>query len=248
MVRMLWWLSISVVALSHVLLAAGLSQASFSTAPAQVERFDYVEIIASVRWPRPPIHSRMLRSPEHSKPPMAAVIGASKDLPTAMTAACFASASCRVGGRLHVLGHVPAGRFPRRRQPARFRAVEATGADPLRVDPEYPWHFIWEGTGEHYFFNGTTAFWLMGWREDRVIDIQHRTPAGLKINRMRVLAGREATFFGEPVMNGRELPCSCAPWVRRSPRLNHPGIDYTRFNVPYWQKWERMLRSRASAT
>ena len=35
---------------------------------------------------------------------------------------------------------------------------------PIRVDPQYPWHFIWEGTGEHYFFNGTTAFWLMGWR------------------------------------------------------------------------------------
>ena len=49
MVRMLRWLSISVLALSHALLAAGLTQASFSTAPAQVERFDYVEIIASVR-------------------------------------------------------------------------------------------------------------------------------------------------------------------------------------------------------
>ena len=24
--------------------------------------------------------------------------------------------------------------------------------------------------------------------------------------------------------------------------FDHPGIDYTRFNVPYWQKWERMLR------
>src|SRR5262245_10908224 len=39
----------------------------------------------------------------------------------------------------------------------------------LRVDPEHRWHFIWEGTGEHYFFNGTTAFWLMGWRDERVI-------------------------------------------------------------------------------
>src|SRR5260370_34484028 len=41
---------------------------------------------------------------------------------------------------------------------------------PVRVDPKYPWHFIWQGTGGHYFFNGTTAFWLMGWREDRVIN------------------------------------------------------------------------------
>ena len=48
---------------------------------------------------------------------------------------------------------------------------------PIRVDPQYPWHFIWEGTGEHYFFNGTTAFWLMGWRDERIIAIQHRAPA-----------------------------------------------------------------------
>src|SRR4029453_14199643 len=41
---------------------------------------------------------------------------------------------------------------------------------PIRVDPEHRWHFIWEGTREHYFFNGTTAYWLGGWRDDRVIE------------------------------------------------------------------------------
>ena len=24
---------------------------------------------------------------------------------------------------------------------------------PLRIDPQNRWHFVWEGTGEHYFFN-----------------------------------------------------------------------------------------------
>src|SRR5262249_29825832 len=38
---------------------------------------------------------------------------------------------------------------------------------PVRIDPEHRWHFIWEGTGEHYFFNGTTAYWLAGWEDDR---------------------------------------------------------------------------------
>jgi len=32
----------------------------------------------------------------------------------------------------------------------------------VRVDPKHPWHFLWEGTGEHYFWNGTTTYWLLG--------------------------------------------------------------------------------------
>jgi hypothetical protein len=43
-----------------------------------------------------------------------------------------------------------------------FHTTEGRRRGPIRVDPNYPWHFLWEGTGEHYFFNGTTAFWLMG--------------------------------------------------------------------------------------
>ena len=39
-----------------------------------------------------------------------------------------------------------------------FRASASRRKGPMRVDPKYPWHFIWEGTGDHYFFNGTTAF------------------------------------------------------------------------------------------
>ena len=51
-----------------------------------------------------------------------------------------------------------------------FHATAGERRGPIRVDPEHPWHFLWEGTREHYFFNGTTAFWLMGWRDERVID------------------------------------------------------------------------------
>src|SRR6476661_6316623 len=46
-----------------------------------------------------------------------------------------------------------------------FQAVDNHRKGPIRIDPQYRWHFIWEGTGEHYFFNGTTAYWLTGWRE-----------------------------------------------------------------------------------
>jgi hypothetical protein len=125
-----------------------------------------------------------------------------------------------------------------------FQASDGHRRGPVRVDPKYPWHFIWEGPGEHYFFNGTTAFFLMGWREDRVINYIIERLHGLKINRIRaLLAGATTTLWGEPVMPGENFSLFLRPWVAETPAsLDHPGIDFTRFNVPYWQKWERMLR------
>jgi len=125
-----------------------------------------------------------------------------------------------------------------------FQATNGSGRGPIRVDPQYRWHFIWEGTGEHYFFNGTTAFWLMGWREERIINSSIERLHRLKINRMRVLlSGAANTFWGEPVMTGDNFSMMLRPWTAQAPEsFERPGIDYTRFNVPYWQKWERMLR------
>src|SRR5580765_5237381 len=85
----------------------------------------------------------------------------------------------------------------------KFRATDGQRWGPVRVDPKYPWHFIWEGTGKHYFFNGTTAFFLMGWREERVINYCIERLLGMKINRVRVLiAGAARILWGEPVMTG----------------------------------------------
>ena len=125
-----------------------------------------------------------------------------------------------------------------------FHAVASHRRGPIRVDPNYPWHFIWEGTGEHYFFNGTTAFWLVGWKEDRVIDYVIDRLHGLEINRMRVLlAGAANIYWGEPVMQSQNFTYYLRPWLAKDPdSFSNPGIDYTRFNIPYWQKWERMLR------
>ncbi len=125
-----------------------------------------------------------------------------------------------------------------------FRASAGHRRGPLRVDPKYPWHFIWEGTGEHYFFNGTTAFWLMGFKDERHIDYSIERLAKMKINRMRILvAGAADMFWGEPVMTGENFTMALRPWVATHPEnFAAPGIDYSQFNIPYWQKWERMLR------
>ena len=147
---------------------------------------------------------------------------------------------------------------------------------PVRIDSENRWHFIWEGTGEHYFFNGTTAYWLMGWQDERVIQSSIERLHGMKINRMRVtIAGRTNTYYGEPAMAGEKWTPLLTPWpvgnagrrlhllgragqrfgggLGRSPfellasldkpdDIWHPGFDYGRFRVAYWQKFERALR------
>jgi hypothetical protein len=125
-----------------------------------------------------------------------------------------------------------------------FRATDNHRRGPLRVDPKYPWHFIWEGMAEHYFFNGTTAFWLVGWRDERHIEYSIERLRKMKINRLRVLvAGNANIFWGEPVMTGENFTYALRPWLAKEPEsYDHPGIDFTRFNIPYWQKWERMLR------
>jgi hypothetical protein len=126
-----------------------------------------------------------------------------------------------------------------------FRASPSHRRGPIRVDAQYPWHFIWEGTSEHYFFNGTTAFWLMGWREERIIDNTIERLQKLKINRLRVLlAGGANILWGEPVMlENKNFTLLLRPWKAKSPEnFDRPQIDFARFNIPYWQKWERMLR------
>jgi len=125
-----------------------------------------------------------------------------------------------------------------------FRVVDGYLAGILRDDQKYPWSFIWEGTGKHFFFNGTTAFWLMGWKDDRTIDYSISRLHRLRINRIRVtLAGRTDKFYGEPVMIGKNWTVDLTPWPAKDTNdFRRPGFDYSRFNVAYWKKWDRMLR------
>jgi len=125
-----------------------------------------------------------------------------------------------------------------------FHATDGHRRGPIRVDKSYPWHFVWEGTGEHYFFNGTTAFWMAGWRDDRVIESIIDRLRRLKVNRIRALINGSANiYWGEPVMTGDNFSMMLRPWVSKDPdSFDRPGIDYSRFNVAYWQKWERMAR------
>jgi hypothetical protein len=125
-----------------------------------------------------------------------------------------------------------------------FHANDGHRRGPIRVDPQYPWHFIWEGTGEHYFFNGTTAYWLIGWKDDHIINYSIDRLHKLKINRMRItIVGRTNLFYGEPVIVSENFTVFIAPWPAEKPEdVYHPGFDYTRFRLAYWQKFDRALR------
>ena len=127
----------------------------------------------------------------------------------------------------------------------KFTARGAGRRGLVRVDEDYPWHFIWEGTGEHYFWNGTTTYWLMGW-DDETIRSNIDRLSRLRVNRLRVaINGRvkNGRAWYENVFPTEKFTFLLSPWVAKRPdSVEKPGFDVTRFNVGYWRKIERMLR------
>ena len=136
------------------------------------------------------------------------------------------------------------GGFEERRS-GKFTAVDAHRRGIVRVDPPYPFHFLWQGTGEHYYLNGTTAFMLMGWEDEGIIRACLDRFQRFKINRVRLLlAGRCGEgLASEPIKNGNGFQSLLNPWAAQRPQdLAAPGFDYSRFNPAHWQRFERMLR------
>ncbi|MBP7948736.1 MAG: DUF4038 domain-containing protein [Verrucomicrobiales bacterium] len=128
----------------------------------------------------------------------------------------------------------------------KFNVKDGKRRGMLRVDRDHPWHFLWEGTREHYFWNGTTAYWLLGWEDDGIMHAAVDRFAALKVNRMRVaLCGRTASGarWNEPqVQQTEKFKFRLNPWVAARPDSpDDPGFDVTRFNLPFWQRCERML-------
>lgn len=116
------------------------------------------------------------------------------------------------------------------------------------ISPESPWHFVWRGTGEHYFWNGTTAYFLLGLSPEARDAGLTAMEAG-SINRVRVaLSGRvsDGTAWFEPVYPAEDFSFCLNPWVAERPEdVENPGFDVTRFHEPFWQNLEDCLRAAA---
>lgn len=128
-----------------------------------------------------------------------------------------------------------------------FRATAGKRRGLVLVDPAYPAHFLWEGTGEHYFWNGLTTYALMGWQDEDTIHAIIDRAARLKVNRLRVtLVGpgvENAERWYEPVKPSAQFRFLFGPWVGAHPDdVHNPGWDVTRYDTAYWQKYERLVR------
>ena len=126
-----------------------------------------------------------------------------------------------------------------------FEATEGKRKGVVRVDPEFPWHFQWEGSKERYFWNGTTTYWLAGWDDETIRQAIDRLDR-LKVTRVRAaLNGRvqDGRAWFENVFPTDKFSFRLEPWVAKdTANLKQPGFDVTRFNVAFWQKYERLLR------
>jgi len=222
---------------------AGQADVTFTPSAATVECYDFLEVTLKVS--RPPANPFMEAAVTGTF-----VLAGSQDK-TAASGFCDSA-----DGRVFRLRFMPAkpgdyayqvvykqGDFEKSFE-GKFRAIDKKRRGILRVDPRYPWHFLWEGTGEHYFLNGTTTYFLFGWDDEKVTEACIARMAKFKVNRLRLLLyGRSDHTWTEPIKSTKDFKMWLNPWVAQRPDdVASPGFDFTRFNVAYWQKVERMVR------
>ncbi len=116
----------------------------------------------------------------------------------------------------------------------------------VRVDREHLTHFLWSGTSEHFFYNSTTAYWLLGFQDDAVIRESIDRLDRLGVNRIRVaLSGRTASGlrWKEPmIVSNDDFQFRLEPWPAARPLdIENPGYDVSRFHLDHFRKTERML-------
>jgi hypothetical protein len=133
-----------------------------------------------------------------------------------------------------------------KRHTGSFNARTGNRKGMVRVDKSHPTHFVWEGSGEHFFYNGTTAYWLLGFQNEAVIRESIDRLARLQVNRIRTaLSGRTTSGmrWKEPlVVSNDDFQFRLEPWPAARPLdIENPGYDVSRFNLEHFRKAERML-------
>ncbi len=127
-----------------------------------------------------------------------------------------------------------------------FIATPSKRNGVLRIDSIHAEHFVYENTKEHFFWNGTTAYWLLGWKDDQIIKTAIERLAKLGINRIRVGINARAhggDRWSEPtVVESKNFTFKLNPWEAEKPDdLDNPNFDVTRFNIDHWQKLDKLV-------
>lgn len=106
--------------------------------------------------------------------------------------------------------------------------------------------FVWSISGEPFFWNSTTAYLMLGLRED-VMNTALDRLAEEGVNRIRVAICPSRQVSGgrwmEPAVTEREDFTFCyGPWPAARPgNPLDPGFDTTQFDLGHWRKLERLL-------
>ena len=163
-----------------------------------------------------------LQPPRRAAPPRRRILRRRRRQPSS------ASASCRPQpGTYDLHRHLPRRRPSRPHTRATSRRGDAKERGIVRVDPEFPAHFRWEGTQERFFWNGTTTYWLAGWDDDTIRHILDRLDR-LKITRVRAaLSGRvkDGHAWFEDVFPTDKFSFLLNPWVAQDPAsVENPGL------------------------
>lgn len=134
----------------------------------------------------------------------------------------------------------------------KFTSTATLTAEPgrrnglLRVDPDHPYHFKYAGTGEHYFWNGTTTYWMLGVQDDAEIKRAIDRLADRKVNRIRVALNARTSggerWFEPAVKNSEAFRFRIDPWAAANPGdYKAPAFDTSRYNLPMWEKLDRLV-------
>jgi hypothetical protein len=126
-----------------------------------------------------------------------------------------------------------------------FGVVDKANKGMVVVDRENPSHFLYEGSGQHYFLNSTTAYGLVGWDNETIAKAMERF-ARLGVNRLRVTLNWRRSggaAWNEPnVVPGGKFTMALSPWKAERPNdYENPGYDVTSFNVDHFRKFEYLL-------
>ncbi|MEZ4775588.1 MAG: DUF5060 domain-containing protein [Bacteroidia bacterium] len=125
-------------------------------------------------------------------------------------------------------------------------AMPSSRKGPIRLDSQYPEHFVYEKSGDHYFWNSTTTYWLLGWKDEKIITDAIDRLASYDINRIRVAINGRAHSgerWSEPtVVESENFTFKLNPWLAARPDdLDDPGFDVSRMNISHWQKLDRAI-------